>query len=244
MDDKEKLFLKNIKNALFIFAHPDDEAFTCAGTINLIHKLGANIELVCYTRGEEGSVGEPQLCLPEELGEKRTSEIKCSAKILGINKLYFLGLRDGSLSGFSTKYLANLLEPIIQRIRPDTVFTYVSTGISGHDDHIAVNKAVTKVYKNYRTEENVIANLFYATLPDSLVEKMRKEKLIKEIFKNPFKGTPDEKIDIKINVKKVLKNKIKALKCHQTQHRDWERFLKRQSHGFQDFEYFKMFPDN
>lgn len=235
---KEKAFIYRHKKVLCIFAHPDDEAFACAGTIYKLKKSGSNINLICMTRGEAGSAGEPPICFPEELGEKRTAELKCSAKILGIKNIYFLGLRDGTLSKFSKNYLSSLLLPVLNRIKPNMILTYVSTGISGHSDHIAVSQAVTLSYKLFIKKQKTKSKLYYATLPDSLIAIMRQEGVIKEVFKNPFKGTPDLKIDFKIDIRKELRIKTNALKCHQTQHQDWERFLKRLPKGFQDYEYF------
>ena len=51
--------------------------------------------------------------------------------------------------------------------------------------------------------------------------------LVKNIFRRPFKGTPDNKITTRINIKDTLNIKTKALMCHTTQNKDWQRYISR-----------------
>src|SRR5438045_3780161 len=52
---------------LFIFAHPDDESFSGAGTSMTCAAAGARTVLVTATRGERGKAGNPPVCAPGEI---------------------------------------------------------------------------------------------------------------------------------------------------------------------------------
>ena len=82
------------KVAVCIFAHPDDEAFGPAGTI---HKLTReyDVYILCATKAE---IGETSLENKKPLHEVRADELRASAKVLGVKKVYFLGFIDGTLS--------------------------------------------------------------------------------------------------------------------------------------------------
>jgi LmbE family N-acetylglucosaminyl deacetylase len=43
---------------------------------------GANVTLVCVTRGEAGEISDPALATPETLAEVRTQELVTAAKAL------------------------------------------------------------------------------------------------------------------------------------------------------------------
>lgn len=228
------------RKILLVFAHPDDESFSCAGTVIHYVRNGTIVKLICATRGEAGTIGEPPVCLPEELGEVRTQELKTAAKIISIKQIFFLGLRDGTLTMFSLRFLANLIAPILIREKPDLVITFAKTGISGHDDHIVISKAATLAFKRYVKAIKHKAKLYYTTLPQSMVEEMRKKGMIKDVFRRTFQGTPDKEITIKRDIRDTLQTKIKALMSHKTQNKDWQRYLKRMKNGYSNYEYFVL----
>ena len=53
---------------LALFAHPDDEAFGTGGTLSQVATAGADVTLVCTTRGEVGEIAEGTGATPETLG--------------------------------------------------------------------------------------------------------------------------------------------------------------------------------
>ena len=46
---------------LAIFAHPDDEVFSCGGTLARAAAEGHDVHLICATRGEEGEINHPDI---------------------------------------------------------------------------------------------------------------------------------------------------------------------------------------
>lgn len=228
------------RKILLVYAHPDDESFSIGGTLPLLKKKGVEIKLLCATRGEAGKPGDPPFCRPWELGEVRTAELKCAAKILGIKEIFFLGLRDGMLAQSSLRFLSDLISPILQYESPDVVITFAPNGISGHDDHVMISRATHQAFRRYMKEINHPVKFYNSTLPQSLVENLKAKGLMRQNFKRPVGGTSDDQITLVVDIQKTLPVKIKALQCHKTQHKDWERFLKRRELGFTNHEYFVL----
>lgn len=80
-----------MKRLLLVFAHPDDESFSCAGTVAKYVAAGWKVDLICATRGEDGSRG-PYVDLPkDQLGDIRQKELQKACVTLGINSITFLG---------------------------------------------------------------------------------------------------------------------------------------------------------
>jgi len=69
---------------LAVFAHPDDESFRPGGTLALLARRGARVQVLTATRGGAGSCGNPPLCAPEELPALREAELRCACKALNL----------------------------------------------------------------------------------------------------------------------------------------------------------------
>jgi LmbE family N-acetylglucosaminyl deacetylase len=61
---------------LCITAHPDDESVFAGGTLALLALRGAEVKILCCTRGEGGEAGEPPLCSRAALGALREVELR------------------------------------------------------------------------------------------------------------------------------------------------------------------------
>lgn len=224
----------NRHKLLVIMAHPDDESFGPGGTIAKYAQQGVEIQLLCATRGEAGKIHPDYQHdfdhFDGDLGAWRTQELRQAADILGIKKLEFLNFVDGTLS---QNLISDLTLEIVKKIvefKPQVIITFEPLGISHHLDHIAVSHATSFAFyaagsKKYLKEKNIEAlphqtlKLFHIAVPQTYVETLGLQ------FRE---GYPDEKITTIIDVKDFFATKIKALQCHKSQKKDWERFLKRQ----------------
>lgn len=68
---------------LAVFAHPDDEALRCGGTLALYAARGARVHLICLTRGEAGRNTDPSLG-DVNLPAQREQELRSACATLGI----------------------------------------------------------------------------------------------------------------------------------------------------------------
>lgn len=145
---------------MFVHAHPDDETLTTGATIAHYAALGAEVQVVTCTLGEEGEViGEryAQLAVDaaDQLGGYRIGELTSALSALGIKQPIFLGgagrWRDSGMTGTPPRHRqrfvdANMREAvgelvaIIRQLRPHVVVTYDADGGYGHPDHIHAHK--------------------------------------------------------------------------------------------------------
>lgn len=225
---------------LFIFAHPDDETFSSGGTIAKLTQSGHMVKLITATRGEVGEVGEPPVTTKDKLGKTREKELKNAAKVLGISRVFFLNFIDGTLHTLKEKELIKAIAPIVKKEKPDVIITFDKTGASNHPDHIAISKAATSVYKDYAKNQTKNVKLYHTASPKSYLKKYKEMGLTYTAF-GKQKGTPDERITTRVKINFAIKDK--ALRHHKSQHKDWERFLKRKKVVDLNLEFFQLIDE-
>jgi len=232
------------KSILAVFAHPDDEAFGTGGTLACYAAAGADVYLVCATRGEAGEISDPSFATPETLGEVREGELRCAAETVGIKELIFLDYRDSGMAGTPENdhpdafinapgdEVVPRLVGIIRRLRPDIVVTFEPDGGYGHPDHIAIHQHTVAAFHSAGNPEELpelgpvwqAKRLFYTSIPRSFFLEMRKQ--MEELgmdtsdferFDDPNVGWPDELVNVSIDVTDSVDEKWGALECHRTQ---------------------------
>lgn len=227
---------------LFVFAHPDDESFSSGGTIAKLVKSGEKVILVTATRGEAGEVGDPPLTTKENLGKTREKELRKAAKILGIKKIIFFNFIDATLKNHIEE-LKKKIFSIFTKELPDFVVTFNRDGGSNHPDHKAVSNATTKAFEKYMGTLRKHVSLYHTAVPRSYLRKYEKAGLVYKAF-GKMKGTPDEDITTKVDIKETFDVKVRALKMHKTQMKDIKRFLKRASYVNLKKEFFQLIYEN
>lgn len=228
---------------IFSFAHPDDETFSSGGTIAKLAGAGVEVKLICATKGEVGSVGNPPITTLEKLGETREQELRKAAKILGIARIYFLGFTDGTLHKISRLKIEKAVLQILEQEKPDVVITFNKTGGSNHPDHKAIGKATTDAFIKYMVVSKKHVKLYHNAMPKSFIKMFEEKGLSYNAF-GKVKGVSDQEITTRVDIKDFFDIKIKALKCHKTQHQDLERFLKRTQHLDLKQEFFQLISEN
>lgn len=236
---------------LLVFAHPDDESFTSAATIAKYAKLGWEINLICATRGENGETGPLGNKTPEELGIIRTKELENAASYLGVSTITFLKYIDGTLESDPPGELEEIVYQKLVELVPDVVITFDTSGISNHPDHIRLSFATTFAFQKYsfqiqnalkdnpEYDEEAAPKLYYACVPETTVEYLKKKKIFpEESFGKPWLGTPDKFITTAISAEGFQMLKKKALKCHVSQSEDVNRFLSLQHNPLVKQEYY------
>lgn len=144
---------------LAVFAHPDDESFGIGGTLAYYASQGANVHLICATRGEAGMVQEDLLKGFASIGDLRESELRCAASNLGLASVEFLDYRDSGMPGSADNQhpdalinapieeVAERVAIMIRRIRPQVVVTFDPIGGYKHPDHIHIHHATNKAFE-------------------------------------------------------------------------------------------------
>jgi LmbE family N-acetylglucosaminyl deacetylase len=144
---------------LAVLAHPDDESFGMGGTLALYAKRGAEVHLVCATRGEAGAMDPDCLEGFASVAERREHELRCAAEILGLAGVHFLDYRDSGMPGSEDNWHPKALAAappeevtarvvhFIRKLRPQVVITFDPIGGYKHPDHIAIHQATVRAFE-------------------------------------------------------------------------------------------------
>ncbi len=232
---------------LVCLAHPDDETFGMGGTLALYARRGVQVHLVCATRGEVGDVDRELMQGFSSVAERRESELRCAAGVLGLTGVYFLGYRDSGMPGTADNQHPNALaaQPVdevaakvvhyIRLLHPQVVVTHDPIGGYKHPDHIAMHRAAVRAFE-LASDPNFSSDLppfqpqklYYQTMPKEL---MRWAVRLAPIFGiDPHRFGRNHDIDLvtivkegrfpthaRINCSSVSEIRDEATACHSSQ---------------------------
>ncbi|MBV9786987.1 MAG: PIG-L family deacetylase [Chloroflexi bacterium] len=232
------------RSILAAYAHPDDEAFGSGGTLAKYAQSGAQVTLVCATRGEVGEISDPALATPENLGQVREQEMLNAAQALGVSDVRFLDYRDSGMAGTDDNHnpaafvnvpaeeVVERLVRIIREVRPQVVVTFDPNGGYGHPDHIAIHQHTVAAFHLAGDPERYPeagpvwqpARLFYNAIPrstflamrDRLVAAGEDTSMFDRIEENGM-GWPDDQIQAQLDVSGTVGAKWQSLMAHRTQ---------------------------
>jgi len=140
------------RSILAVYAHPDDETSSMAGSMSFHAERGVDIRVVTATRGELGTLGTGGLVIEREgLGAAREAEERAVLQSYGLrHSPVMLPYRDQELRYADRERLVSQVLEAMRRARPECVFTFGPTGISRHPDHIAIHEATVEAFHRYR----------------------------------------------------------------------------------------------
>lgn len=183
-------------HVLVVFPHPDDEAFGAAGTIALATQKGIPVTYVCGTLGEMGrNMGRPLFANRETLPEIRKRELQEVCRVLGIEDLRMLGLRDKTLEFLDQEEFANKIKAIIDEVKPTYIITH-HPKYAVHPDHNAMGAATIRAV--------------------SMIPKEQRPVVLVHAFSNNCREMIGEP-DVVIDVEQVKETKVAALQAHRSQ---------------------------
>src|SRR5213080_184754 len=108
-----------IERVMVITAHPDDSEFGAGGTVAKHAKDGREVTYVIATNGNKGS--SDRTMTPERLARTRETEQRNAARVLGVERVEFLGYEDGEVE--DTRNLRRDVTRQIRRWRPSLIVT-------------------------------------------------------------------------------------------------------------------------
>lgn len=183
---------------LVLAPHPDDESIGCGGSLCKCADAGVPVHVVVLT---DGSQGDPRLrdLAPDDparrlgesrLVERRRSETEAALRVLGIDRVTFLGLPDGALREHAGE-AAGHLAAILDDWRPDTVLLPFVT--DRHADHFAANLCLMQAVERCQ-----------GAWPERL------ECLGYEVWSPIY-------ANLVVDVSRVMERKRRAIRCHASQ---------------------------
>ena len=195
-----------MRRLLAVTAHPDDEARIIGGTLAKCAAGGVATAVLCATRGERGSRGEPPLCSAEELPAVRERELGEACAILGVREVRLLDYRDGEVERAEPEGIIAEILQAFEDWKPQVVIAFGPEGRTSHPDHIAIHRFATQAFRRAK-DPAAPAKLYYMAFPQS----------ISEVISPRFPGQPDEAITLTLDVSPWLEIKRKAIAAHRTQ---------------------------
>lgn len=187
--------VKQLGTILCVWAHPDDETFTCAGIMAAAIGNGQKVSCITATKGEAG-VQDPDRWPAEHLGDIRAQEMQKALECIGCNDHNWLGYHDGQCKDVPDQEGAAKIRQFIDRYQPDSILTFGPEGLTGHPDHQAVSRWATiaagdKVQVYYCVEESEIYEKY-------LVDLDKKFNFYFNIDKPPVQAAADCDIALKL----------------------------------------------
>jgi LmbE family N-acetylglucosaminyl deacetylase len=190
------------KRVMVVTAHPDDPEFGAGGTVAKLAREGREVTYVIATNGNKGS-GDRRMT-PERLSKIREEEQKNAARVLGVERVVFLGYEDGEVE--DTRAFRRDVTREMRRWRPDLIITQNPARTynlyASHRDHrITAGVVLDCVYPLARDHM-----AFPELLPEFEPHKVREVYVMQ--WENPH---------LVIDITETMDLKLKALACHASQ---------------------------
>jgi LmbE family N-acetylglucosaminyl deacetylase len=217
---------------VFLHAHPDDEVVLTGGSMAQASMARHRVVLIVATNGEHGE-SPADLADGETVVDRRRRETECSAEVLGVHHVLWLGYSDSGMSGWDQNAdpdsfwqadvddAAARLARLLDAEHADVLVTYDWHGGYGHPDHVQAHRVGHRAAALAGTGRVLEATFsrdamrsFAATEggqewdPDGPADDG-----------NPF-GTPEIDIHHAVDVTDLVERKRRALACHASQTSD------------------------
>ena len=146
------------RRLLISYAHPDDESFGLGGLISRYVAEGVEVNLICATNGERGTVKPEMLNGYDSIAALRLAELECAAEKLKLKHVVKLGYMDSGMMGSETSNdpaclwqapvddVTRRVVEVIRDLKPQVIVTFNQYGGYGHPDHIAIQRATTQAF--------------------------------------------------------------------------------------------------
>jgi LmbE family N-acetylglucosaminyl deacetylase len=233
----------DILTLMAVHAHPDDEASSTGGVLALYADQGVRTVVVTCTNGEFGDApggikpGEPGHD-QQAVAQLRLTELRQSAKILGVSALELLGYHDSGMPDWDYKdrpdafcnvpleVVAGRIGGLIDTYRPQIVISYDDKGMYQHPDHVHAAQAAAAA----AAASSIPAKFYQSAMRGSDWRKIG-EALRAAGVEMPEERefTPEQlqqmaeseaRITTNIDIRPVLERKREALFAHASQIQD------------------------
>lgn len=208
---------------------------------------GHRVVLVVATRGEHGEVEDGFLNDGEQLWERRVTETEEAAKILGAQRVEFLGYVDSGMMGTETNDApgsfwstpvddaAAKLAAILREENADVLTCYDDNGQYGHPDHIQVHRVgvraaelagTPRVYQSTMNRDHLLRGM------RAYAEQNAEAAVDMPDIEGANLGKPESEITAAVDVVSYVDVKRQAMRAHASQIGEQSFFLTMPDEGF------------
>jgi LmbE family N-acetylglucosaminyl deacetylase len=207
-----------------IFAHPDDETWSLAGSFALLVPKGVRGAVWTATRGQAGEIAEGSGATRETLPEVREAEERAAMAAVGVERVSFGDLVDGQVEQADRDALTTAIHAFLEREQPDVVVTMEPAGVTAHPDHMAVSAATQAAFGAYASQGRELEPRFYCW--GVSVSEMAAWRALGRASgyelpgeDDPYggRGTPDHDFTCIVDTSTVAEQAWRALCQHHTQ---------------------------
>jgi LmbE family N-acetylglucosaminyl deacetylase len=135
---RDALDALDVRSALVVVAHPDDESFGLGAVLARLAGAGTSIRVLCFTHGEASTLGGDA-----DLAVVRPAELACAAERLAVGDVTLLDHPDGALADVPGAALEAAVEDHLRDA--ELVVVFEPGGVTGHPDHRAATAAAEAV---------------------------------------------------------------------------------------------------
>ena len=187
------------KRVLVVVAHPDDESFALGALLDRLVQDGAEVSMLCLTRGEASTLGADA----DDLAAVRAEELAAAGEVIGMASTTALTHPDGGLAAVDPAILAADIDRHVEQTRPDGILVFdPASGVTGHPDHATASLAAIAA-----AERLGLPVLGWA-LPQSVADALNAE------YGAAFVGYPAEDL---LEVAVDRRRQRMAIACHASQ---------------------------
>ncbi|MGC5585621.1 PIG-L deacetylase family protein [Ornithinimicrobium sp. W1665] len=186
-------------SVLAVVAHPDDESFGLGAVLSGLADAGAEVSVLCLTRGEASTLHG----VPGDLTALRAGELTAAAQELGVGDVTLLTHPDGALADVDTGELAEQVVAIARRSGAQALVGFDLSGVSGHPDHVAATQVAVQA------ADVLGIPVLGWTLPVGVARQLREE------YGAPFDGHEEVDVDVVLPVDR--ERQLRAVRCHASQ---------------------------
>jgi LmbE family N-acetylglucosaminyl deacetylase len=215
-----------------VFAHPDDETWSLAGSFALLAPKGVRGVVWTATRGQAGEIAEGSGATRETLPEIREAEERAALAVVGVERVEFGEFVDGRVGEAGADALTTAIHRFLEREQPDVLVTMEPAGVTAHPDHMAVSAATQAAFGAYlAAAADREPRFYYWGVPKSALDRFR--ELGRESgFElpgedDPFgpRGTADDEFSCWVDTSPVAEAMWRSLREHRTQDDDYRKLL-------------------
>jgi LmbE family N-acetylglucosaminyl deacetylase len=252
--------MSDSRRLLVIAAHPEQVTFQFGATIARYVSEGAEVSVVCATRGEAGAILEDVDATPDTIGAVREAEVRDAAGIFGAAGVEFLGYRDSGMpeSQHNSDPRAFVQAPpdqvvariadIIRRIKPHVVVTSEPTGLYGSPDRVRIAEVTAGACEEAANDGDLPAwrpgRVYYHCHSRTVMQGWLDHLAIAEpghgltSLDRETIGTPEEECTAALDVREYVPVVRRALAQQYSQWTPLPSLPEEQQHAFLDTDYF------
>lgn len=195
-----------------VWAHPDDETYIAGGLLATAAALGARVVCVTATDGDLGGPPDARA----DTAAVRVRELRAALAALGITEQVRLGAPDGECDVVDPAPLIATIGRVLRNVQPQTVVTFGSDGLTGHEDHRAVSRWTSAAL---RAHGGPSPRLLHAVVADDDVRRFGDLQARYDVYAPGLPtGYRDEELAVRLDLSGgLLARKRRALAAHRSQ---------------------------